>query len=208
MGSRVRMSPTERREQIIDEATRIIGRGGYYGFSINEVAEKCGITVAGLLYHVESKENLLVMVLHERDRRDLSALGVDEGSTRSIQPPASLDQALSSVRRVVTRNSKQPEIVRLYAVLHSESLDSSHPAYEFFRERDLMSIEMLYRLFSPFVEDSVSFAHQAFALMGGLEEQWLRNPGDFDLVEQWDRGISSLLYGSRKGTDSLVPPAE
>jgi AcrR family transcriptional regulator len=36
----------ERRQQIITEATRIIGQRGYYGFSMQELADSCGLTVA------------------------------------------------------------------------------------------------------------------------------------------------------------------
>jgi len=51
-------NPEVRREQILEEAISILGRLGYHGFTIHELAERCGLSNAGLLYHFPSKDQL------------------------------------------------------------------------------------------------------------------------------------------------------
>ena len=37
-----------------------------------------------------------------------------------------------------------------------------------------------------------SVARQLLALMSGLEEQWLHDPGTMDLVQEWDRAMQTI----------------
>jgi hypothetical protein len=36
---------------------------------------------------------------------------------------------------------------------------------------------------------------QVLALMGGLEDQWLRDPAAVDLVREWDRAMDTIVTG-------------
>jgi len=195
-GSRTRLSAAERRAQIIDEATRIIGQRGYFGFSVQEVADRCGLTQAGLLHHVGTKDQLLTAVLEARDERDAAALGgLFDGST-TLPQGRSLGEAVDVLHRIVARNATQPEAVRLYSVLRNEALYPDHPSYAFFRRRDAWALQQFEAMFVGLVADPASFARHLLALMGGLEEQWLRSPTDVDLVAEWDRALASLLHGA------------
>jgi len=60
-----REEPSLRREQILDETIRILGEQGYHGFTIQELAKRCGLSNAGLLYYFGSKDLLLIAVLDE-----------------------------------------------------------------------------------------------------------------------------------------------
>jgi AcrR family transcriptional regulator len=71
---RTRLNAKLRQEQILEEATRSIAQSGYHGFSIQEVAERCRITNAGLLYYFGSKDQLLIALLQHRVSRDTAAL--------------------------------------------------------------------------------------------------------------------------------------
>lgn len=189
-----RLSRAERREQIVEEATRIIGQRGYYGFSMQELADSCGLTVAGLLHHVGSKEALLVALLQARDQRDRDALGEwarssrDDGAAR----PAMGDM-VDLLHRVVVRNSTQPELVRLYSMLRAESLYPGHPGHEYFKARDEQVLHSFTRLLDGLADRPASVARQLLALMGGLEEQWLRDPSAMDLVQEWDRAMETIV---------------
>jgi AcrR family transcriptional regulator len=185
-----RLPRTRRRQQIVDEATRIIGQRGYYGFSMQELADSCGLTVAGLLHHVGSKEALLVSLLQARDQRDRDALGEwarfwreETGGLLTVGDVAGL------LRRIVVRNSTQPELVRLYSMLRAEAMLPGHPAYEYFKERDQQVLHAFACLFDGLAEYPVSTARQVLALMGGLEDQWLRDLAGVDLVGEWDRAM-------------------
>src|ERR1700741_3608955 len=62
---RRRMDPELRRQQILDEAIRLIGQLGYQGFTVQELALRCSLTKGGLLHYFGSKEQLLVAILEE-----------------------------------------------------------------------------------------------------------------------------------------------
>jgi AcrR family transcriptional regulator len=188
-----RLPREERRQQIIEEATRIIGQRGYYGFSMQELADSCGLTVAGLLHHVGSKEALLVSLLQARDLRDRDALG--EWARLSREEDAcrpTIGYAADLLRRIVIRNSTQPELVRLYSMLRAESLYPGHPAYEYFKARDEQVLHAFGRLFDGLAGYPGSMARQLLALMSGLEEQWLHDPDSMDLVREWDLAMETI----------------
>ncbi|MFF4763190.1 hypothetical protein [Streptomyces sp. NPDC001292] len=54
-------------------------------------------------------------------------------------------------------------------------------------------LDFLTRAFTGQVEEPRSTARQLLAVMGGLEEQWLREPGGVDLVAEWDRAVARLV---------------
>ncbi len=183
-----------RRQQIFDEAIDIIGQRGYRGFTLQELAQRCGLSNAGLLHHFPSKDQLLIGLLHERDRRDYAALdeaGLDFREADKL--PIPFDDLFKALREVVVRDSKRPEIVRLYTVLRAESLDEDHPARDFFLTRAKRAFDDLTRMLESHVADPRATARQLTALHGGLEEQWLREELGFDLVAEWERGARILL---------------
>src|SRR5262249_17029603 len=50
--------------QILERAARIICRQGFEATSMQEIAEACGLTKAGLYHHVKTKEALLLAIMH------------------------------------------------------------------------------------------------------------------------------------------------
>jgi AcrR family transcriptional regulator len=196
-----------RRQQIIDEATAIIGQRGYYGFSMQELADQCGLTVAGLLHHAGSKEELLIALLQARDQRDRDALGEWARTTRDRHPDrAAVDEAVAVLHQVAVRNAAQPEFVRLYTMLRAETLYPGHPAREYFTARDEQVLAAFAGLFDGLTGHPASLARQLLALMGGLEEQWLRDPAAMDLVAEWDRAMSTVMASlTAAGTDAPSP---
>lgn len=181
-------------ERIIEEAVSIIGEVGYYGFSIKDIAEKCDLTVAGVLYHFGSKESILHAVLRSREEQDSSAVWqdvLDEGLQHFAE--LRLDDLKQRLHDTVLRNSKQPEMLRLFSMLRTEALYPQHPAYEFFHNRAAAAIGVFRLAFAGKFRDPESIARQTLAAMTGLENIWLERNMEFDLVEEWDRMIEKLL---------------
>lgn len=54
----------ERHRAILQTAARVICAKGYEGASIQEIAEACELTKAGLYHHIRSKENLLAEIMN------------------------------------------------------------------------------------------------------------------------------------------------
>lgn len=175
MTRRVRLTADARRAQLVDEATALIARNGYHRFSIKALAEATGISRAGVLHHVGSKEQLLLDVLAARDERDSAAIADDSAGARTI-----LD-------RLVRRNVAQPEIVRLYTVLSAEALDPGHPAHRYFADRFRDGTAQMAALLGD-----PALAVTVYAFMDGLQLGWLRDP-DIDMWARWTRFADALI---------------
>jgi AcrR family transcriptional regulator len=184
----------DRPQLILDAAVPIIGDRGYYGFSIKEVAERCGLSVPGVLHHFSSKEALLHAVIKDREERDSEAIWQDVVHDGLAGFAAmSLEDLKMRLHATVLRNSKQPEILRLFSMLRTEALYPQHPAYEYFHNRAAVAIEVLALALTRQVASPISVARQIMATMTGLENIWLEQSMEFDLVEEWDRMIEKLL---------------
>jgi AcrR family transcriptional regulator len=192
---RVRISAALRRELVLDEAIRLIGKRGYFGFSIHELAELCGLTNAGLLHYFGSKDQLLIALLEDRDRRDAEAVLPGTVSIRHYvdETVTSLSTILDGFHALVARNSTQPELVRLYSVLQAEALNEKHPAHAYFAARGETILDIYTRAVAPYVAAPQETARQLCALICGLEQQWLREHQGFDLVAAWDNAVALLL---------------
>jgi len=190
---RDRRPAPERLKQIITEATTLIAERGFWGISIQDVADACGISDAGVLHHVGTKEGLLVAVLEHRDEVDIALLSQMLGIPESeLQEGGGLSASLRDFcRALVARNAQQPEIVRLYSVLNAESLDPQHPAYAYFSAREVWATA-LFASAAAGTSNPARIARQIFAAMDGLQLRWLRNP-DIDLVAEWDALAESII---------------
>jgi AcrR family transcriptional regulator len=195
--SRARDNPEVRREQIVEEAIRVIGQRGYYGFTVQQIAERCGVTNGGLLYHFGSKEELLLAVLKERDRRETAMINSVAGraAQEAERNDSSLGAVLNLLRAIVERGTAQPELTRLYMVLQSEALDQAHPAHGYFRAREAMVLEAFAKMLAPHVPRPRVSARQIYALMDGLIQLWLRSGQTFDIVVEWGHAVAMLLPG-------------
>lgn len=213
---RQRLPAAQRRAQIMAATCELIAERGFWGLSMQDVADQCGLTVPGLLHYVGSKAGLLIAVLEHRDVDDAKSLRArlrvgehevpDEWSEGG---PAGVDlrQLCAATMR---RNAEQPEIVRLFAVLEVESLNPSHPAHEYFaarQERVVSSFAALAggmpgRPLPP--EQAEQLARRIVAMMDGLQMQWLRSPETIDLVEEWE-AAADVLFGAADGTDRPDP---
>jgi len=184
--SRPRLPAAERRRQIIDVTTRLIAERGFWGLSMQDVADGCGLTVPGLLHHVGSKDGLLLAVLDYRDEQDARALVAELGDAATVTPR-------EICAALVRRNAGQPEIVRLFAVLEAESLTPDHPAHDYFEARQRRTLEGLTAALKEHTAEPEAVAVRIVALMDGLQIQWLRNPGEVDLVAQWEAAAAMLF---------------
>lgn len=194
---RIRMSAGERREQLLAAATSLIAERGYWALSMQDVADSCDLSLTGLLHHFPSKDALLVAVLARHDELEVRALDEELGVT---QPPGlPLESPLvdwngvdlwTACQATVERNARQPELVRLYAVLEAESLAPDHPAHGYFMERQEHALA-LFRHLAGAGEGAEALARKVLALMDGLQLQWLRDPS-LDFAETWRRMAADI----------------
>lgn len=191
---RQRLPVGERRAQIVKVATTLLSERGFWGLSLHDVAVACGLTDAGLLHHVGTKDQLLIMLLDHRDEADMRALSEILDVPRELFDEDPGRVSLSALcRGLMVHNETQPEIVRLYTVLNGESLDPEHPAHQYFRDRETWALG-LFRAAAPTDHpDPARLARQVLAAMDGIQLRWLRDLNNLSLLDEWESIASQLM---------------
>ncbi|MEO3754068.1 TetR family transcriptional regulator [Streptomyces sp. B6B3] len=165
---------------------------GYHNASLAEIAERAGLTQAGVLHYFRSKAGLLTGVLELRDLSDRQELGAERAHGLDF-----LRHLVDTVRRNATREG----IVRLYAVLSAESVTEGHPAQAYFRDRydglRAMVVEALREARDRGQVradlDVETAATTIIAIMDGLQVQWLLAPDAVDMAAATQQAIDALL---------------
>lgn len=183
----------QRRAEIIEAAIELWAMNGSRGTGITAVAERAGMTHAGLLHHFGSKDNLLLAVIAERDARD-RALGqtfFEHDDIVALWP---------QWIEVARTNEAKPGLSRLFVVLLAESLDPASVGHEYFRRRYLSLRERITNLIdsaqhrglvTPTV-DPAQTACEIVAFMDGALVQWLMDPEPGALVQRYENFFGAL----------------
>lgn len=191
---RTREAPEVRRARILDEAIRLIGERGYYGFTIQELAQRCGLTNPGLLHYYPSKPVVLLAALAEMEARETEVIEpIVQQAERALAGSNGRLAVLGVLRAILVRGSANREMIRFLAELQSESLSPDHPAFSWWLRREAAMLDLFARLLHPFVADPAAIARQTLALIDGLSLQWLRAGEAMDLAAEWDRMLLRLL---------------
>jgi AcrR family transcriptional regulator len=105
-----RLRRAERREQILDAATRAFARAGFTATSLDDVAEEAGITRVLLYRHFDSKADLYRAVLDRACARLVGSVGSDDFDSRAI--PALIRAAAAdpdAFRLLFRHAAREPE---------------------------------------------------------------------------------------------------
>ncbi|SDX20147.1 transcriptional regulator, TetR family [Arthrobacter sp. yr096] len=179
----------ERRRTILDAAHAVFAARGYRGGSLQEVADRVGLSQTSLLHYFPSKSELLMAVLKRRDE-------ITSGSF-----PDDMEEGLvDSVIRTALFNEDIPGVIELYTVLCAESVTDGHPGREYFTERFERLRKSYARRFAELAAqgrlrpgiDPDEAAMSLVALWDGLQTQWLLAPDDVDVAKGL-RGYFKLL---------------
>jgi len=186
----------ERRAAIVDAAIEVFATRGFRGAALAEVGERVGLSAAGVLYHFGSKEELLLAVIAERDRRavaHIAELLPSKEGLRSLR-----DAALFAVQ-----SEREPGLTALHTVLQIESLEEKHPAHRYFQLRsrvlrdwvaDTLRAARRRGEVSPNV-DVKRVANQVVAFIEGAAVLWLVDPSQslVELYRDYFEGLTRTL---------------
>lgn len=159
-----------RRQQILDRAIEVFAVKGAEGTSLRAIAEAIGVSHAALLHYFGSREELLVEVLRERERR---------------HPAAPHDEVVGIMVRAAERNVTIPGFVALYTTLLAGSLQADKKySREFFSARFARLRASLVDRIRAGQEagtvrgdvDAEAMAALVIAASDGLQTQWLLAP--------------------------------
>jgi AcrR family transcriptional regulator len=193
--ARNRQDAADRKAQIIDQALRIMGEFGYYGFTIQGLAERCGISNAGLLHYFGSKDKLLLALLDEIEGRiELRIAPLVASATQdALSPERGYTAIVELLRAMALHYLEDAALTRFVAALQMESINPAHPAHGWFGDRENETIELFTRLAAPSTLEPVSVARRLYAMLQGLGQHWLRSDGAFDLVGEWEKAVEVIL---------------
>lgn len=184
------------RTAILDAALEVFAESGYRAGSLREIAERVGMSEAGLLHHFRSKSALLMAVLDHRD--DLARRLVDFDLPDGVE-------ALRGLVRLAEYNTSIPGVVELYCTLSAEATSPAHPAHAYFVGRYESVRRSTTESFARVAEsgrllagvDPGRAAVATIALMDGLQVQWLLDPASTDMAA----ALSEFFRGMIRGFD-------
>jgi AcrR family transcriptional regulator len=180
------------RKSILDSALEVFAESGYRSGSLRDVAERVGMSEAGLLHHFTNKSELLAAVLERRDEQTRERFDFDPTHGQGL---------LRSSVELVEYNASTPGVVELFCTLAAEATSASHPAHQYFVDRYRSTTAMMREAFEeartrgelrPEVDPAVA-ARGMVALMDGLQIQWLLDRESVDMAADLRTYINSLL---------------
>jgi len=178
-----------RRQEILDAALVVFGKGGFHSGSLREIAKRVELTPAGVLHHFATKEELFTEVLRQRD-----------GHVRAAAGDVSETTFLEQMRKVVAYNQTTRGLTSLYTVVVAEATDREHPAHTYFSERYASGAIDGAAVIADAQRDGLIRAdieprHAArliTAVMDGLQQQWLLDDS-VDMSATFDEFLRGYL---------------
>jgi len=181
----------EKRRSILDAALEVFAQSGYRSGSLREVAERVGMSEAGLLHHFPNKSALLAAVLERRDEQSYSFVPFDSD-----------DGALSipGLVALAAYNASIPGVVELYCTLSAEATSPDHPAHDYFVRRYQWTHANLTRSFQNLADRGMlrpgvtpeRAARSTVAMMDGLQVQWLLDRDSVDMADDLRSHLAEL----------------
>jgi AcrR family transcriptional regulator len=184
------------RQAILDAALEVFAVSGYRAGSLRDIAQRVGMSEAGLLHHFPRKSALLLAVL---DHKDASARAIVDFEIEDGV------QALRDLVELARYNTSVPGVIELYCTVSAEATSPSHPAHEYFKNRYEYvrtsigaAFERIGRAgrLAPGIHAGRA-AVATIALMDGLQVQWLLDPDATDMPE----ALAEFFRGFVRGFD-------
>ena len=169
-----------RRAEIVRAARASFAEHGFTKASLRDIAERAGITHAGLLHHFRNKDDLLAAVLAERD--------TEERRYAESKVP-DMDHLAPYLGDLLRHHQKAPELMRLWIELAAAASRPEHPAHGYFVQRyawgsDQFARGMRGKADRAELHEALTPEHAATllqAVLNGLQLQWLLDQ-DLDIV--------------------------
>jgi AcrR family transcriptional regulator len=181
-----------RRREIIESASRVFASYGFVSGSLRQIAEEVGVTPAALTRHFGSKEGLLAAVLANWDS------GAEARNPADVR---GLDYFVR-LRDAVVYNQANRGLIELFLTLSAESTNPGHPARDFVQKRyrhvvatgvaHLREAREAGDILWMDDETMAAEARSVFAMMDGIQLQWLLDPS-VDLIGIFSHSLCRYL---------------
>lgn len=183
-----------RQDQILDAAFELFATIGVRATTLAAVAQKVGLSEAGVLHHFTSKDDLLLAVLARADSSlaDTEAwLAAPGGGVESLR-------RLPATALLLTSN---PLLARLRTMVTAESVVQDGAARRYVTERTRQIRDVVGGMLAEgvrrgeFAADTAVKARAAeiVAFMEGIQIEWLLEPDAIDLVVAYESYVTALV---------------
>lgn len=187
------------RARIVNAASEAFAQNGYAGASIRTIAARVGTSPATLFQHFGSKEGLLEAVLDDWNRHSVP---------EHLEKAHGLDYFDRRLRSVMPFHILHKGLIQLFLTMTSEATNPDHPAHDFIQKRYAQTLADVTQGLREAIADGdippmseeliTAEARLMFAVMDGIELQWLLNP-EVDLVGLFNHYLDSTLRRWREG---------
>ena len=199
-----------RRREIIAAAVAVFSVSGFRDGSLREVAERAGLTHAGVMHHFPTKVDLLQAVLEWHDEQSTQV--VVDGLERGQDP-------LSALLALVEHNQRNAAIVGLYVQLSAEATSPDHPVHDYFAQRYAGAVASFRSYLDASARlgrlrpdvDTLGAARRLLGLMDGLQVQWLYDRESVDMAEEIRQFLEPLMTvatSARPGGPGAPPASQ
>lgn len=185
---------TAKREEILAVTLEVVADKGCRRTYISDIAERAGLTQAGLMHYFRSREELYQGVLAARDGLDRPD---DDG------PACAVDGFIEAIEL----EQRVPGLIQLYVEFSAEATHPGHPSHEFFRRRQeehrralVAAIEAAQREGDVGARmDPRAAADLLHAAADGLRVRWLLDP-ELDVAHRLRALWEQLRAASHAGS--------
>lgn len=209
MVRRTKEEALETRNLLLDAAERVFHEKGVSRTSLNDIAEAAGLTRGAIYWHFKNKADLFDAMM-ERVTLPLEQL-VDVSDGKAEDDP--LGHVRACAVGVLEQTARDAQMQRVFEIVahkceYVDDMVSLRQRHLECRSECLDQVEAGFRLASEKgqLPDHINPRRAAIgmhALIDGLIDNWLLDPGYFDLGSEAARMIDIYLAGLREHRDDV-----
>ena len=179
-----------RRRQILEQAARLICRRGFEATSMQDIADTCGLTKAGIYHYVETKQALLVAIMH---------YGMDLVEEEVLKQVIDIADPVERLRAVMARKVRLVESRKEVAIILNEHQTLTAAEKRALNARKKQYVTFLEATFREAIERRqirpVDPTVAAFSFLGVMlwTPNWYRTGGRISLPQLID-GMADLFF--------------
>ena len=194
-----------RRETIFTAAVKCFNKNGYYGTSMDMIAERAKITKRGLYYHFKSKDELFIELFHYMNKKCYEQ--IPSFATEVSDPEERMLMFVKIANQVVFANTdflkfshefmsigiRKPKIRKVFTSYYREQVENVTQTIE----RGIESGKFL-------KTDPEKVARAIVLLTIGAFHVYFSLNADFELTDQHTFNVNHILQGLKKDRTLLI----
>jgi AcrR family transcriptional regulator len=116
-GCRRRLAPEERRAEVLQAALEVFGEMGFERATLQDVAERAGVTKGALYHYFDSKDELFLALMRDRVAAQVEA---GQALVAAAEPTKSREAVLRELLEAMWANMQQPGMPELIKLMMTQ----------------------------------------------------------------------------------------